>query len=89
LPGVWIFIVYVKKWTFYFGEIGTFELGVDKRHSAQKTNTSQATPTDSATPYTARGTPALLLGMLSFLLEPAIVRNLPNGRKVSPAVVLI
>lgn len=37
-----------------------------KRHSAQKTNTIQGTPADSATPYTARGTPTLLLGMLSF-----------------------
>ena len=37
-----------------------------KRHSAQKTNTSQAAPPDSTTPYTARGTPTLLLGMLSF-----------------------
>jgi len=37
-----------------------------KRHSTQKTNTHQARPPDPATPYTARGTPALLLGMLSF-----------------------
>ena len=29
MPGVWIFIVYVKKWTFYFGEIGTFEFSAD------------------------------------------------------------
>ena len=38
-----------------------------KRHSAQKTNTSQARSPDSTTsPYTARSTPTLLLGMLSF-----------------------
>ena len=29
MPGVWIFIVYSKKWIFYFGEIGTFEFSAD------------------------------------------------------------
>ena len=29
MRGGGIFIVYSKKWTFYFGEIGTFELGAD------------------------------------------------------------